>query len=38
MRRRRLEAVFGMGETDSDHPSDAEEEDEEDEDDWGNRV
>jgi hypothetical protein len=37
MRRRRLEAVFGMGEMDSDHPSDAEEE-EDDEDDWGNRV
>jgi hypothetical protein len=34
MRRRRLEAVFGMGETDSDHASEGEE----DEDDWGNRV
>jgi hypothetical protein len=35
MRRRRLDAVFGMGETDSDHASDVEEEDE---DDWGDRV
>jgi hypothetical protein len=30
-----LDAVFGMGETDSDHASDVEEEDE---DDWGDRV
>ena len=35
MRRRRLEAVFGMGETD-DH--DQQSDNEEDEDDWGNRV
>jgi len=35
MRRRRLEAVFGMGETDDD---DQNSDVEEDEDDWGNRV
>jgi hypothetical protein len=35
MRRRRLEAVFGMGETD-DHDQNSD--NEEDEDDWGNRV